>query len=349
MAAIAAVLFTTACGNTGTPPAVSGSPSAVAASASPSASPSTAVAIPPPSVGTDGTVTIEVSKWPPGIVLAGDDAIWVTVPKVTSIDIVRIDPTTNEPTTVLADLPAAQIAAVGVAGSVWVVNWDTSSVTEYDPATGRELATLPVGDSPIEPVVAFGDLWTLDHHGGTVTRIDPETSTVVATVEVAAPGLAGPLSHAIAGGLLWVAAPNTPHIVAIDPETNLARHTLELEPECQPSISGAANRVWLWSCQYRGGNVIDPETLEPVGVFPADTPAVLLTSPLVVDDRNWVPVQNAATNAESLAAVDLESFELVDEFPLASEHGSAVAAFDSMWLSGGGSAVVRVPATTLRE
>lgn len=74
---------------------------------------------------------------------------------------------------------------------------------------------------------------------------------------------------------------------------------------------------------------------------------MLLTSPLVVDNRNWVPVQNAATNAESLAAVDLESFAIVDEFPLGSEYGSAVAAFDSMWLAGAGRAVLRVPAMTL--
>ena len=136
----------------------------------------------------DGTVTIEASVWPM-ILDVGDDAIWATVFEATKRTIMRIDTETHQVTTVLDDLPLEQLHGIGVNGSVWVSNWDTSQVVEYDIDTGAELNTLAVGESPIEPVFAFGDVWTLDHHAGSVTRIDTDTSTVAATIEFARAGI----------------------------------------------------------------------------------------------------------------------------------------------------------------
>lgn len=321
--------------------AVPRSPTPIASSRSTAASGPT-----PPAF--DGMVVVDLGS-PVAFVAAGDDAVWATVADDGSHQVLRIDPTTLEVAVAVSDLPPEPLIGVGVNGSVWVVGPE-SSVTEYDARTGAEKNQLTVGEFPLEPVLAYGDLWTLNHHDGTVSRIDTDTSAVVATIEVALPGPGGPLSTATAGGLLWVAAPNTPRIAGIDPETNEVVRTIELEPGCAPSISGAADWLWMWrGCQYRGSDVIDPGTLDPIGARRDVPEPFLTTDPLVVSGRTWVPVLDSATDAISeLVAIDLGSLEVVEEVALGSDFGSAVVGFDSMWLTGEES-LVRVPVAALRD
>lgn len=245
-------------------------------------------------------------------------------------------------------LPPEQLHGIGVNGSVWVSNWDTSQVVEYDAATGEELNTLPVGDSPIEPVFAFGDVWTLDHHAGSVTRIDTETSTVAATIEFVNPGIGGPLTHGVAGGLMWVAAPNTPMVVGIDPETNEVAQTTEVSPECSPVVAAVADRIWLTDCDQNP--VLDPVTLESVGRRGDLPPALNPTGEaLVVDDRVWRANHDRDDVTSGLYAVDLRTFDVVDEFPLQDMRAAAVAyGFDSIWLGSEGT-IFRIPATALTD
>ena len=59
-------------------------------------------------------------------------------------------------TTIHADDPVD--VAVG-SGSVWVVNRRTRTVQRIDPATGRTVATIPLGNSPIAVAVGAGAVW----------------------------------------------------------------------------------------------------------------------------------------------------------------------------------------------
>ena len=62
----------------------------------------------------------------------------------------------NVSATIHADDPVD--VAVG-SGSVWVVNRRTRTVQRIDPATGRTVATIPLGNSPIAVAVGAGAVW----------------------------------------------------------------------------------------------------------------------------------------------------------------------------------------------
>ena len=141
-----------------------------------------------------------------------------------------------------------------------------------------------------------------------------------------------------------------PRVVGIDPETNRVVRTLDLEPDCRPGITAAAELLWLRGCLYRGGDVIDARTLEPVGTR-RDVPEWFgaLGSQLVVDDRVWLaewrPHRELITQ---LVAVDLESLTVVDQYEIEVRVPAAVVAFDSLWFASGPT-ILRLPASALHE
>jgi hypothetical protein len=302
-----------------------------------------------PSVGSDGTVTFDFAA-NYTILIAGDDAVWGVADRPDGREIFRIDPATNEVTTVVTGLPVLPnpIHGMAVNGSIWISSWDADSVTQYDAATGLEVATVPVGQSPIEPVYAYGDVWTLNHHGGSVSRIDVEAETVAATIDVAELGRGGPLTADAGGGFLWVAAPNTPAVVAIDPETNAVARTIELDTACTPGVSYFGDALWVRGCPG-GVQILDPETGEQLGHSGTEMPTS--EGRLEVGDRAWIPGPIGPAGSVTFVAVDPDSSEVVDEFELATsfeEDLRTTVGFGSMWLYSGASGhVVRLPVSTL--
>jgi len=79
-------------------------------------------------------------------------------------------------------------------------------VAELDPATGRVLATVAVGNRPISLLFDGATLWSADQAGNSVTRIDVTKASKLATITV--PGGPYALAWAPCGtgcGDLWVA------------------------------------------------------------------------------------------------------------------------------------------------
>jgi streptogramin lyase len=138
------------------------------------------------------------------------DTLWVAVPNAN--EIVRVDPTTNRVvgTLDLSYSPCASLVAdhggvwsagggcadvvgridartkgltalviephaVGLAlafGSVWAAVIDSADVDRIDPRTGRVIARLHVGGTPVRLGVGFGSVWVNDDNGR-VLRIQP--------------------------------------------------------------------------------------------------------------------------------------------------------------------------------
>jgi len=138
------------------------------------------------------------------------DAVWVEVPNAN--EIVRIDPTTNHVVAklklpyspcayVVADQNAvwsaggacadyvgridirlktltasvAEPHAVGLAlafGSVWAAVIDSANLDRIEPHTGRLIARLHLGGTPVRLEVGFGSIW-VDDDNGRVLRIRP--------------------------------------------------------------------------------------------------------------------------------------------------------------------------------
>jgi YVTN family beta-propeller protein len=141
---------------------------------------------------------------------ASGGALWVAVPN--GNEIVRIDPTTNDvvetlklPYSPCAFLVADQSAvwsaggacadhvgridirtktltasvaephAVGLAlafGSLWAAVIDSANLDRIDPHSGRLVARLHVGGTPVRVGVGFGSIW-VDDDNGRVLRIRP--------------------------------------------------------------------------------------------------------------------------------------------------------------------------------
>jgi YVTN family beta-propeller protein len=92
----------------------------------------------------------------PGVVAAGEGAVWVT--SLLGDTVVRIDPATNR---IVRIIPAGagvnDIAAGG--GSVWVTSSVDRTVTRIDPGTNRVVARIPLDRVPEHIAVGGGAVW----------------------------------------------------------------------------------------------------------------------------------------------------------------------------------------------
>src|SRR5439155_10142177 len=88
------------------------------------------------------------------------------------------------------------------AGGVWVANPLERTVTRIDPATGRVVDTIPVGDGPHSIIAAGKHLWVGDQYDGTITRIDPDHAHEARKFATGA----SPTGLAAVGSAVWVAS-----------------------------------------------------------------------------------------------------------------------------------------------
>ena len=99
------------------------------------------------------TTAIPVGHGPAGIAL-GRGGVWVTLKEDGSLT--RLDPEGR------LERPSASGASRGVAtgaGAVWVANSGDGTVSRVDPETGDVVATITVGASPQDILVAGGLVW----------------------------------------------------------------------------------------------------------------------------------------------------------------------------------------------
>jgi streptogramin lyase len=151
--------------------------------------------------------------------VTGDGAVWVAGQQSS---LTRVDP---RPVGLVLRWRSVTVGrgpidvALG-AGSVWVANAQSASITRVNPSTMRVTGTwrLPDGHGgAIEPAaIAFfaGRLWVADGIHDTVTAIDPATGREVGR----AVSLPGPFRQLAAGdGALWAATSFPGAVVRIDP------------------------------------------------------------------------------------------------------------------------------------
>jgi len=326
--------------------------SPAAASVAPTRPPASAApgpwSSPGASVNADGSVRIT----PPTLfdfAQPGDDgAVWGILQYAgVGREIVRLDPESYEFRTVVDGLPILPnpVAPVALNGSIWLVSWDKSSVTQYDAGSGELIREIKVGTNPIEPVVAYGDVWTINHNSDSVTRIDSETGEVFPPIDL-------PDSHplsitVVTDDLMLVNGPG-PTTFVVDPLQMTTIGTYE-SAECFERSAAIDGRLWSKRCGKDEIAILDPRTGRVLDAF--DSPAVphYPYLPLVVDGVMWLPAA-ADTGRFGVVGLRPDTHEAVGAYEVPAEirEGWAFAAFDSWW-RWGWEGLLRVPADTLRD
>jgi YVTN family beta-propeller protein len=83
------------------------------------------------------------------------------------------------------------------ADAIWVSAFDDDAVSRV---TGSSSRTIPVGDGPFGIAFGAGSVWVANSRDGTVSRIDPEQGKVLATIRVGH----RPQWITVGGGAVWV-------------------------------------------------------------------------------------------------------------------------------------------------
>jgi hypothetical protein len=324
------------------------------ASAAPSPSRTTVVASTAPSAtaAIGATVNPDGSVWirPPAqfdFGSPGEGAVWGVLQQPgVGRTIVRIDPVSYEIEPVVDGLPILPnpVAPVTHNGSIWLVSWDKSSVTQYDAETSELIREIDVGLHPIEPVVAYGDVWAINHEGDSLTRIDAETGEAYAAIDI--PDSVPLAITPIDDELMIVTGPSQTHYL-VNPDT--MEMTGSYEPaECFANGAMVGEEYWVKICERDEIAIVDPATGDVLDSFEA---RALPATPLVVDGNVWMPF--GAENGPGifgLVGLDPQTHAVVGEYEQQANirEGSAFTAFGSWW-RWGWDGLLRIPAETLRD
>ncbi len=365
------------------PPVGTANPSA-SPSTSPSAttsdnSPSDSAEITPRQVA---STTIDLGGALTGL-QATEDALYAA----TEDRIVRIDPASGDATTLLTVPDTASSCsecttgpeyafAVGE-GSIWVAyHRDAQSlVRRFDLSTGDLQAEILVGApdgggaGATDVTVAFGSVWTVQCHSGTVARIDPVANQQADLVQIADGAFCRNVSALAADTTsLWASAmvddgtAQRTLVYRIDPETNAPIGSVQLEgaaAACGRFASDPDGGVVINSCPASGGSALIRIDSGASGSAPGPASAVRLSGylgdPAVIDGTIWVPrVSSRPSGLAVLVGIDSANGEVVDLVQLGSNTRvvprSAIAmtvAFDSVWVGGDATSLLRIPLSEL--
>ncbi len=179
------------------------------------------------------------------------------------------------------------------AGSLWIEDTNTSTVSRVDAKTGKRTA-IRVGITPYDATFAYGSAWVTAFGQGELERIDPARNRVVKRWK-----LAGAVGVVGAFGSVWAAGGDG--VIRVDPAGGKLLATIPVEGGAGWTAA-SSDAVWVTSA---GGLVrIDPATNAVAAVVPLPQPAGY-GDPDVVGGLVWVPliklnriaVVDPATNA----------------------------------------------------
>ena len=204
-------------------------------------------------------------------ITTGAGAVWVLQGESLS----RIDPRTSRVSTralpagdeypgdlAFANWGFAQVA-VG-AGAVWAINPDDRTVSRFDPASGRRVATIPVDAATI--AAGPEGVWFISGEDSlAVTPINPRTNGVGRPIRLGAQNLS---AVAVGGGYVWASAEGDGLVWRIEPGPRPVSRTIDVGVGVTYL---AYDRGVIWTANYREGTVsrfdVETEDVEatPVG------------------------------------------------------------------------------------
>ena len=154
-------------------------------------------------------------KGHPDWMAVAPDSVWVTSSADNSVNQLKASDNTLGMTIPVTD-PCSGLA-IGF-GSLWIPSCKPHTLIRADIATGKILATIPIGPADSEGgiTIGAGSVWLMTSASGDLARIDPATNSVIATIPTA-PGSFCPL---FADGFVWITSTTNNLLSKVDPATN---------------------------------------------------------------------------------------------------------------------------------
>ena len=213
---------------------------------------------------------------------------WVWVSEYGQPYLLKIDPQTNK----VVSRTGIGSGSCGLgfgAGSMWIEDTNTSTVSRVSVVTGKRSAAIKVGSTPYDTTFAYGSAWTTAYVQGELERIDPARNRVVNRWKL-------PMATGAVGafGAVWGAGSNG--VIRVDAESHKLLATI---PVAGGAGWTAASADAVWVTTPTGLARIDPTTNAVAATIPLPG-APYLGDPDVVDGQVWVP----EIRKNSIAVVD---------------------------------------------
>jgi YVTN family beta-propeller protein len=217
---------------------------------------------------------------------AGGRYVWVS--EYGAPYLVKIDPRTNK----VVGKTGIGSGSCGLgygAGSLWIEDTSSSTVSRVSATTGRRVEAIPVGIQPYDTTFAYGSAWTTAYGQGELERIDPARNRVANRWKL-------PLATGVVGAFGSVWATGGTGVIRIDPASHRVLARIAVDGGAGWTAA-SADAVWVTTAT--GVARIDPQTNAVVtDIAIAGAPAV--GDPDVVGGLLWVP----QIRKNSIAVVD---------------------------------------------
>lgn len=137
------------------------------------------------------------------------------------------------------DVDTQPVSVASGAGSIWVTNEGSSTVSRIDPVRNSVVQTIQLTGRPVGIAFENGALWVSVPENGTLFRINPATNTVVQTLEVGQE----PIDIAVSGDDLWVVNRLDDAVLRLDAADG--RHLATISVGVRPAGIAVGDDVWI--------------------------------------------------------------------------------------------------------
>jgi virginiamycin B lyase len=207
-----------------------------------------------------------VVKGHPDWLAVTEDAVWVASSNVNHV--VRLDPATNQPGTIITVAEPCSGLAVDF-GSLWIPSCKDHTLVRADVKTGVIQATIQASPADSEGGIAVGagSVWLVTSKASVLDRIDPATNSIVATINLPA----GSFNPVFANNSIWISSNNGNALVRVNPATNTVVGSTPIGPMPRFLTVGAGS---VWVLNQGDGSIsrVDATTGKLIATIPAGLP-----------------------------------------------------------------------------
>ena len=123
---------------------------------------------------------------------------------------------------------------------VWVANQLDGTVSEVNPGSGTQVATIGVGVGPSSVAFGFGSVWVANVTDDTLSRIDAASGDVISTIELGTT----PADVATGAGAVWVTCGEIGELLRISPVDDRPSQAIPIGPSPDGLAVGAGD-IWV--------------------------------------------------------------------------------------------------------